>query len=62
MNFIIKVFILSTAISLLIKYVLPSFPVPATALNALGIIFLPTVVLALLLFWRWGASNEFKSE
>ncbi|MEM7556848.1 MAG: hypothetical protein AAF378_22690 [Cyanobacteria bacterium P01_A01_bin.84] len=62
MNFILKVFLLSAVISLLIKYALPLIPVPETAVNALIIIFSPTIVLALLLFWRSSKVTSINQE
>ncbi len=49
--FILKVLILSTLISLLIKYGGPSLSVPATATSALIAVLLPSAVMGLLL-WR----------
>jgi membrane protein implicated in regulation of membrane protease activity len=52
-EFVLKVLLLSTGLSALIKYVLPGLPIPATATNALIIVFLPTVVMAGILLWRF---------
>ena len=57
-GFIVKVFLLSAGISLLIKYIAPSFPIPATATNALIIVMLPTVILAIAFFWRFQGQKE----
>jgi len=50
--FVLKVLLLSAVISVLIKYVAPSFPIPETATNALIIILLPNVIMATLLVWQ----------
>lgn len=50
--FILKVLILSTLISLLIKYGGPSLQLPASATSALIAVLLPSVVVGLLLGWR----------
>ncbi|NMG21075.1 hypothetical protein [Brasilonema bromeliae] len=52
LGFVLKVFLLSTGLSVLIKYILPNLYIPATATNALIIVFLPTVILASVFFWR----------
>ncbi|KAB8332590.1 hypothetical protein SD80_018580 [Scytonema tolypothrichoides VB-61278] len=52
LGFVLKVFLLSTGLSALIKYILPNLYIPATATNALIIVFLPTVILASVFFWR----------
>ncbi|KAB8314175.1 hypothetical protein SD81_039975 [Tolypothrix campylonemoides VB511288] len=51
-GFVLKVFLLSAGLSVLIKYVLPSVSIPATATNALIIVFLPTLIMASVLLWR----------
>jgi hypothetical protein len=48
----LKVLLLSAAFSLAIKYVAPQFPIPATPMNALTMVLLPTGVLAAGLTWR----------
>jgi len=50
--FILKVLILSTLISVAIKYGGPSLHLPATATSALIAVLLPTAVVGLLLGWR----------
>jgi hypothetical protein len=51
-NFLLKVLILSLGISVFIKYVGPSLPIPVTSLNALIAIASPTLILAIALSWR----------
>jgi membrane protein implicated in regulation of membrane protease activity len=38
---------------LLIKYIGPSLSIPATPTNALIIVLLPTIVMAIALVWRF---------
>jgi hypothetical protein len=52
LSFIVKLLVLSALLSVLIKYVLPSIVIPATATNALIIVLLPTVIMAIALLWR----------
>ncbi|ARV58510.1 hypothetical protein BZZ01_07525 [Nostocales cyanobacterium HT-58-2] len=52
-GFVLKVFILSAGLSVLIKYVFPSLYIPATATNALIMVFLPTVLMMGILLWRF---------
>jgi glucose-6-phosphate-specific signal transduction histidine kinase len=51
-SFILKVLLLSTGLSLGIKYLAPSLNIPATSANALIAVFLPTVVMAIVLGWQ----------
>lgn len=51
--FILKIFILSAVLSSIIKYVCPYFNVPAESQIALIVVLLPTVVLAIALWWRY---------
>ncbi|MBE9209636.1 hypothetical protein IQ244_24690 [Nostoc sp. LEGE 06077] len=53
LSFIVKLLVLSALISLLIKYVLPSVALPATATNALILVLLPSMIMAIALFWRF---------
>jgi membrane protein implicated in regulation of membrane protease activity len=52
LGFVVKVLVLSTVISILIKISDRLISIPATSLNAAIAVFLPTVILALLLIWR----------
>lgn len=52
-EFILKVFILSAVLSLIIKYVCPSLNVTAESGLALIIVLLPSIVLAIALWWRY---------
>jgi hypothetical protein len=52
-GFILKIFILSAVLSAIIKYVCPYFKVPAESQLALIIVLLPSVVLAIALWWRY---------
>ncbi|HEY9632405.1 MAG TPA: hypothetical protein V6D14_03305 [Coleofasciculaceae cyanobacterium] len=51
-NVIIKVLILSAAISVLIKYGGSSLPIAATSVNAMIAIVTPTLIVAIALLWR----------
>jgi hypothetical protein len=51
-NFLLKVFILSAGVSVLIKYGGPSLPVAPTAVNALIAVLTPSLILAIALPWR----------
>lgn len=50
--FILKIFVPSTIVSVLIKSGGPALYLPATATNALIAVFLPTTFVAALLVWR----------
>jgi hypothetical protein len=53
-NVILKVLLLSTALSVGIKYLAPHFNIPPTTTSALIAVFLPTLVMAGILGWhRW---------
>lgn len=58
MGFILKLLLLSALLSLLIKYAAPSLTIPATASNALIIVLLPPVILAIALLWRFQAQKQ----
>ena len=57
MKLIIKVFLLSAVISLLIKYILPDFSIPPTTIVVLAIVLSPTIVLGATLLWRFTQSS-----
>ncbi|KYC35838.1 hypothetical protein WA1_05685 [Scytonema hofmannii PCC 7110] len=57
LGFVFKVFLLSAALSVLIKYAPASLLISATATNALIIVFLPSVIMAGLLLWRFQKQN-----
>ncbi|MCX7593226.1 MAG: hypothetical protein N2235_05600 [Fischerella sp.] len=57
-RFLLKVFLLSAAISVLIKYAGYFFCIPATTMNALILVFLPTVLMAIALLWRFQAQKQ----
>ncbi len=50
--FLLKVLLLSAAISVFIKYLAPSLSIPETATNALIIVLLPNVIVAAILLWQ----------
>jgi len=57
-NFIVKILILSVAISALLKYGGSSLPIAPTSLNALILVLIPTIVLAIALWWRTSAARQ----
>ncbi|MFS0517058.1 hypothetical protein ACEYW6_20395 [Nostoc sp. UIC 10607] len=58
LGLVLKLLLLSALLSVLIKYVAPSLLIPATATNALIIIFLPIVIIAIALLWRFQAQKQ----
>ncbi|MBE9005120.1 hypothetical protein IQ259_08715 [Fortiea sp. LEGE XX443] len=58
LSFIVKLLLLSALLSLLIKDVLPSVAIPATATNALILVLLPTIIMAIALLWRFQAQKQ----
>ncbi|NJO40314.1 MAG: hypothetical protein HC769_01880 [Cyanobacteria bacterium CRU_2_1] len=58
LNFILKVLLLSAAIAVVIRYVAPSLAIPATLTNTLIAVFLPTVIMAIALGWRWMKAED----
>ena len=52
-SFILKIFILSAVLSGIIKYVCPYFNVPEGSQIALIMVLLPSLVLAIALWWRY---------
>ncbi|MEH2057323.1 MAG: hypothetical protein V7K97_14420 [Nostoc sp.] len=55
---VLKLLLLSTLLSLLIKYAAPSLSIPATATNALIIVLLPIVIIAIALLWRFQTQKQ----
>jgi hypothetical protein len=51
-GFILKVLVISTGLSILIKYGGPSLSIAATPANALTLVFVPTLIVANGLLWR----------
>ncbi|QLE46875.1 hypothetical protein FD724_01000 [Nostoc sp. C057] len=58
LGFVLKLLLLSALLSLLIKYVGPSLSIPATGTNALIIVLLPIVIIAIALLWRFQAQQQ----
>ena len=56
LGFVVKLFVLSGLLSVLIKYAGPNLPIAATNINALIIVLLPIVTIAIALFWRFQAA------
>jgi membrane protein YdbS with pleckstrin-like domain len=58
LGLVLKLLLLSALLSLLIKYVGPSLSIPATSTNALIIILLPIVIIAIALLWRFQVQKQ----
>ncbi|MBD2663303.1 hypothetical protein B6N60_03175 [Richelia sinica FACHB-800] len=56
--FLLKLLLLSALLSALIKYLGPSLFIPATDLNALIIVLLPTVIVATILISRMTTQQQ----
>ncbi|MBE9226150.1 hypothetical protein IQ264_12015 [Phormidium sp. LEGE 05292] len=61
-EFLLKIFILSAVLSAITKYVCPYFNVPAESQIALIVVLLPTVVLAIALWWRYQQQQNSVNE
>lgn len=51
-GFVVKVFVVSALLSLLIRYAGPSLEIPATTTNVLIIVLSPTLIIAIALLSR----------
>ncbi len=51
-GFLLKVLLLSAAVSVFIKYVGPSLSIPLSVTNTLIAVFFPSIALALVFLWR----------
>lgn len=58
LGLILKVFLLSIVLSLLIKYAAPSLMIPGTDTIALIMVLLPAIVMAIALLWRKGQLKD----
>lgn len=58
LGLIVKLLLFSVLLSLLIKYAAPSLEIPATNINALIIVLLPTIIMAIALLWRFQAQQQ----
>lgn len=58
LGLVLKLLLLSALLSLLIKYAGPSLSIPVTTTNALIIILLPIVIIAIALLWRFQAQKQ----
>ncbi|AFY53860.1 hypothetical protein Riv7116_1294 [Rivularia sp. PCC 7116] len=56
--FLLKVLLLSVAISFFIKYLAPSFSIAETSVNALIIVLLPNVIMATILLWQLSKTQK----
>ncbi len=57
-GFVLKVVVCSAVLSFLIKYDGQFLPVNSTTFDALIIVILPTLILSLILSWRWQQQKE----
>jgi membrane protein implicated in regulation of membrane protease activity len=57
-EFILKVMGVSIALAFVIKYGGPFLAIPATPISALVGVLTPTVVMLLLLAWRWQQQKQ----
>ncbi len=58
LGLILKLLLLSVLLSVLIKYAGSSLSIPPTASNALIIVLLPIVIVAIALLWRFQAQKQ----
>jgi hypothetical protein len=58
LGLVLKLLLLSALLSLLIKYAAPSLSIAATATNALIIVLLPIVIIAIALLWRFQTQKQ----
>ena len=58
LNLVLKILLLSGGLAFIIKYLAPSLNIPATSINALIGVLLPTVILLGLLSWRMWRGEE----
>ena len=59
-GFILKVVILSAILSFFIKYGGKSLPLTSNTLDALFLVLSPTLILSLILGWRWQQGKQAK--
>ena len=59
-GFVLKVVFLSAILSFLIKYGGKFTPLTSTTLDALILVLLPTLILSLILAWRWRQQEQTK--
>jgi hypothetical protein len=57
-SLIFKLLMLSTLLSIAIKYLAPSLQIPTTHFNALIAILLPSLIMAALLTWQGRSAKE----
>ncbi|MDB9375597.1 hypothetical protein [Nodularia sphaerocarpa] len=58
LGFVVKLLVLSGLLSVFIKYAGPNLPIAATDVNALIIVLLPNVIMAIALFWRFQSTQK----
>jgi membrane protein implicated in regulation of membrane protease activity len=57
-SFVFKVMALSTVLAIAIKYGGPALSLAATSTNALIAVWFPSLLMAILLSWRWQRKIE----
>ncbi|MBD2606629.1 hypothetical protein H6G81_19355 [Scytonema hofmannii FACHB-248] len=57
-GFIVKVFVFSALLSLLIRYVCPSLGIGGTTSNVLIMVLSPSLIIAIALLWRIPTKGE----
>ncbi|MEA5513200.1 hypothetical protein [Nodularia sp. UHCC 0506] len=58
LGFVVKLLVLSGLLSVFIKYAGPNLPIAATNVNALIIVLLPNLMIAIALLWRFQATPK----
>lgn len=58
LGLVVKLLVLSGLLSVLIKYLGPNLSISATDTNALIIVLLPTIIMAIALFWRFQSARK----
>ncbi|MDP5338335.1 MAG: hypothetical protein NWQ28_07135 [Nodularia sp. (in: cyanobacteria)] len=58
LGFMVKLLVLSGLLSVLIKYAGPHLSIAPTNTNALIIVLLPIVMIAIALFWRFKSAQS----
>jgi hypothetical protein len=58
LGLLVKVFLFSIVLSLLIKYAAPSLMIPGTDTIALVMVLSPPIIMAIALFWRFQGQRQ----
>ena len=57
-GFVVKVFVVSAMLSLLIRYIGPSLGIGGTTTNILIMVLSPSLIIAIALLWRLPSKGE----